>query len=194
MKFDCPGLGILVSGRGSNMQAIMNAIARGDLPAKVVAVVSDKADAVALEIAAKNNIPNYSLAQETISTRDQKIQEIFKRHKVDVVVLAGYNKLIRKPLLRTYSDLIINIHPAPLPRFGGKGMHQLPVHEAVLKAGVKFSGPTVHLVNEQYDKGQILAHVKVPVKLGDTPEALAARVLPYEHDLYWRVIKNRFCK
>ena len=194
MKFTHPCLGILVSGRGSNMQAIMDAIRLGDLPAEIVVVVSDKIDAKALDRAKQNKIPAFNVASEFKETRDRKILELFKKYKVDVVVLAGYNKLIKEPLLSEYSDLIINIHPAPLPRFGGKGMHQLPVHAAVIKSGIEFSGPTVHLVSAEYDKGKILAHVKVPVQSNDTPETLAERILPYEHDLYWRVIKQQFCK
>jgi phosphoribosylglycinamide formyltransferase 1 len=194
MKFTRPNIGVLASGGGTNMQAILDAIERGELPAHICVVVSDKKDAGALQRASDNSIPNYTVADENRNLRDTKILEIFKRHEVDVVVLAGYNKLVRDPILKKYSDRIINIHPGPLPRFGGKGMHQEAVHEAVLKSGAKFSGPTVHLVNEEYDKGRILAHVKVPVLPDDTAESLARRVLPHEHALYWKVIKENFCK
>lgn len=194
MKFNRPRLGILVSGRGSNMLAILKAIERGDLPAKIVVVVSDRAGARALDLAQDNGIPSFSVADETPENRDQKILEIFKEHQVDIVIQAGYLKLITHPVLAAYSDRIINIHPGPLPRFGGKGMYGEHVHEAVLNAGIKYSGPTIHLVNAKYDRGKILAHVVVPVKPNDTPQSLAARVLPIEHDLYWRVIKEQFCK
>ena len=193
-KYKNPRLAVLASGRGSNFEAIQKAIIRGDLPAKVVVIISDHADAGALELARHYKIPAISVAKETKETRDQKILQIIKQHQADVVVLAGYNKLIREPVLSAYADRIINIHPAPLPEFGGKGLHQEAAHQAVLDSGRATSGPTVHLVNAEYDKGKILAHVPVPVKPGDAPETLAARVLPFEHDLYWRIIKKEFCK
>ena len=193
-RFERPKLGILASGRGSNMHALLKSIRRGNLPAEIVVVVSDKADAGALDIARKNGIHAQSVSGLNSRSRDGVITDIMKRHQVDVVVLAGYNKLVREPLLRVFSDRILNIHPAPLPGFGGKGMHQEAAHQAVLDSGRKMSGPTVHLVNEEYDKGEILDHRPVPVEPGDTAADLAARVLPAEHDLYWRVIRRHFCK
>lgn len=193
-RFERPKLGIMASGRGSNMHAILKAIRRGNLPAEIVVVVSDKPDAGVLDIARKNNIHGHSVSGINKHSRDGVIADIMKRHEADIVVLAGYNKLVREPLLRQYADRIINIHPAPLPEFGGKGMHQEAAHQAVLDSGRKMSGPTVHLVNEEYDKGKILDYVEVPVEAGDTAETLAARVLPAEHDLYWRVIRRHFCK
>ena len=193
-RFERPKLGILASGRGSNMLALLKAIRRGNLPAEITVVVSDKADAPVLDAARKNGIHAHSVSGLNARIRDSVVSEVMKRHQVDVVVLAGYNKLIKEPLLRAYADRIINIHPVPLPEFGGKGMHQEAAHQAVLDSGRKMSGPTVHLVNEEYDKGEILDHVEVPVEPGDTAETLAARVLPVEHDLYWRVIRRHFCK
>ncbi len=192
-KFKNPRIAILASGRGSNFEAIQRAIERGDLPAKIILVISDHDDAGVLKRARRYNILAVGIEKEPKETRDQKILETVKQHKADVLALAGYNKLIGDPLISAYEDRIINIHPVPLPRFGGKGMHQEAAHQAVLDSAIPMSGPTVHLVNAEYDKGKILAHAEVPVKPGDTPEILAARVLPFEHDLYWRVIKSQFC-
>jgi formyltetrahydrofolate-dependent phosphoribosylglycinamide formyltransferase len=176
------------------MRALLKAIRRGNLPAEITVVISDKADAPVLDIARKNNIHAHAVSAVSPTIRDSVISDILKQHQVDVVVLAGYLKLIRQPLLKHYQDRIVNIHPGPLPRFGGKGMHGLAVHEAVLKADMKDSGPTVHLVNEEFDKGEILDHISIPVLEDDTPESLAERILPFEHDLYWRAIRRNFCK
>ena len=114
-------------------------------------------------------------------------------HEVDMVVLAGYLRRVDPRVVTAYNGRAINIHPAPLPRFGGKGMYGEHVHRAVLEAGVPLSGPTVHRVTPEYDEGEILAHQPVPVVPGDTPQSLAARVLVAEHQLLWRVVRDQFC-
>jgi phosphoribosylglycinamide formyltransferase-1 len=184
-----PRLAVLASGGGSNLQALIDAHARGDLPAPIVLVISDRANAGALDRARRHGIP----AEHVGRKQDAAIVELLREHAVDVVVLAGWLSLVRPQLLAAFPNRVINIHPGPLPRFGGKGMYGQHVHAAVLAAGVTHSGPTVHLVNERYDEGPILAHVEVPVEAGDTPELLAERVLREEHALLWRVIRDRFC-
>jgi phosphoribosylglycinamide formyltransferase-1 len=111
---------------------------------------------------------------------------------VDVLVLAGYMKRLDPRIVAAYAGRAVNSHPAPLPRFGGTGMFGERVHAAVLEAGMPTTGPTVHLVTDDYDEGEVLAHAEVPVLPGDTPATLADRVLAAEHDLYWRAIEARF--
>ncbi|MCA9687785.1 MAG: phosphoribosylglycinamide formyltransferase, partial [Myxococcales bacterium] len=132
--------------------------------------------------------------RRTHADPEARILELLREHRVDVVVLAGWLALVGPRLLAAYPDRVINIHPGPLPAFGGKGMYGLRVHAAVLAAGVTHSGPTVHLVDARYDEGPILAHDPVPVEVGDTPQTLADRVLRAEHALYWRVIREQFCQ
>lgn len=187
-----PRLAVLASGGGSNLQALIDAHERGDLPAPVVLVISDRAHAGALERARRHGIPAEHVGRKQPDA-EGRIVELLREHRVDVVVLAGWLALVGPQLLAAFPDRVINIHPGPLPRFGGKGMYGRHVHEAVLAAGVSDSGPTVHLVNERYDEGPILAHVPVPIEAGDTPELLAQRVLREEHALLWRVIRDRFC-
>jgi phosphoribosylglycinamide formyltransferase-1 len=188
-----PRLAVLASGGGSNLQALIDAHARGDLPAPIVLVISNRAKAGALERARRHGIPAVHVGRRQYPDPDARILELLREHEVDVVVLAGWLRLVDPRVLAAFPDRIINIHPGPLPRFGGKGMYGLRVHEAVLAAGVSHSGPTVHLVDERYDEGPILAHVEVPVEAGDTAEELQARVLRAEHALFWRVIRDRFC-
>jgi phosphoribosylglycinamide formyltransferase-1 len=188
-----PRLAVLASGGGSNLQALIDAHARGDLPAPIVLVISDRANAGALDRARRHGIPAEYVGRKHVANPEARMLELLREHAVDVVVLAGWLSLVGPRLLEAFRDRVINIHPGPLPRFGGKGMYGRHVHAAVLAAGVTHSGPTVHLVNERYDEGPILAHVEVPVEAGDTPESLAERVLREEHALFWRVIRDQFC-
>lgn len=188
-----PRLAVLASGGGSNLQALIDAHERGDLPAPIVLVISDRATAGALERARRHGIPAVHVGRKQHTDPEGRMLELLREHRVDVVVLAGWLSLVGPRLLAGFPDRVINIHPGPLPRFGGKGMYGRHVHEAVLAAGAASSGPTVHLVNERYDEGPILAHVEVPVEAGDTPERLAERVLREEHALLWRVIRDRYC-
>ena len=185
-------IGVLVSGSGSNFRAIDDAIRGGRLEnASVGVVLSDNPNAGGLKIAEKRGIPNMYLGDVTSVERNECIAEAFHDHKVDFGIAAGYLKFLGGSALR-YE--IMNIHPGPLPSFGGKGMYGRNVHEAVIAAGVKWSGPTVHLVDEIYDHGQILAHRQVPVLENDTWQELASRVLVQEHDLYWRVIAQQIAR
>lgn len=188
-----PRLGVLVSGRGSNLRALVEAYARGDLPAPVVVVIGSRADAGALAFADDKGIAAAVVSRKTHEDPGAAILACLYEHEVDVVVLAGYLSKLDARVVTAYHGRAINIHPAPLPRFGGPGMYGEHVHRAVLEAGVPLSGPTVHRVTHEYDEGEILAHQPVPVLPGDTPDTLAARVLAAEHDLYWRVIRNLYC-
>lgn len=186
-------LGFLVSGRGSNMSAIMDACAAGRMTAEPVVVISNNADAAALGIAKNRGIPAYHLSQMTHSDPgqlDKAITGVMKKYLVDLVILAGYMKLVGPELLEKYRNRVINIHPSLLPRHGGKGMYGINVHKAVIAAGEKQTGVTVHLVNSKYDEGLILAQRKIDVAMTDTAESLATRVLGVEHELYVEVLQD----
>lgn len=183
---------MLASGGGSNLQALIDAHARGELPCPIVLVVSNHADAGALARARAAGIATAHVSRKTDADPTARMLELLREHAVDVVVLAGWLSLIEPALIAAYPGRIVNIHPAPLPHFGGKGMYGSHVHAAVLAAGVAASGPTVHLVDEHYDSGPVLAHVEVPVEPGDTPESLQQRVLRAEHQLLWRVLREHF--
>ncbi len=180
-------IGFLASHGGSNMQAIIDACKAGRLSAVPVVVISNNGESRALERARNEGIPSYYLSGKTHpdpESLDQAILDVLILHKVDVVALAGYMKKLGPKTLAHFRGRILNIHPALLPKHGGKGMYGIRVHEAVIAAGETESGVTVHLVTEEYDRGPILAQVRVPVMPGDTPEALAERVLVQEHILY----------
>jgi formyltetrahydrofolate-dependent phosphoribosylglycinamide formyltransferase len=179
-------LAVCVSGRGSNLLALLDALAP-DRQADVVLVLSNRPDAPALERARERGIPAVGLTDYRDSA---EWLARLQAARVDLVVLAGYLKLVPAPVIAAYRGRIVNIHPALLPDFGGPGMFGHHVHEAVLQSGVPVSGATVHLVDEKYDRGAILAQARVPVLPGDTPEILAARVLRAEHALLPAVIRK----
>lgn len=185
-------LAVLASGRGSNLVALRDAIVRGDLRAEIVLVVSNNSHAGALQYAREHAIAALHVSSKTAADPGAALLAALQAHAVDVVVLAGYMKLLDPRVVAGWRDRVVNIHPAPLPRFGGQGMHGDNVHRAVLAAGVATSGPTVHLVTEDYDQGAVIAHRPVDVLLDDDVESLSRRVLAAEHDLYWRAIAEHF--
>ncbi len=181
-------LAVLASGRGSNLQAIIDHfdnISRERI-AKVVVVASNRADSPALLRAATASI---DIASFDAADDGDQLLELLQRFRVDLVVLAGYLKRIPPKVVREYSGRILNIHPALLPDFGGDGMYGARVHEAVIASGARESGVTVHVVNDEYDRGPIVAQWRVPVEPEDTAETLAGRVLSVEHVVYPRVIE-----
>lgn len=176
---------VCVSGRGSNLTALLDGLSGS--AAQVGLVLSNRGDAPALDRARERGIAAEVLAD----FRDgAEWLDLLARHGIDLIVLAGYLKLVPAPVIKAYRDRIINIHPALLPEFGGPGMYGTRVHEAVLARGAKVSGATVHLVDEEYDRGAILAQATVPVLPGDTPDSLAARVLTAEHRLLPAVVRR----
>ncbi len=184
-------LGVLASHGGSNLQAIIDNCEAGNIAAEVCCVISNNKNAKALERARRHNIPAHHVCRAQFNSDeelDQGIVDVLKRHQVDIVCLAGYMKKIGQKMIARYRHCILNIHPALLPRFGGSEMYGRRVHEAVLKSGERESGPTVHVVDEVYDHGRILAQKKVPVMPNDTPETLAERVLKEEHKIYAETI------
>lgn len=175
---------VCVSGGGSNLQALLDRL-QGEAPARVVLALSNRTDAGGLERARRAGVPAEVLADPMDSA--EWITRLGRRD-VDLVVLAGYLKLVPPGVIQKYAGRIINIHPALLPAFGGAGMYGRRVHEAVIASGAPESGPTVHLVDEVYDRGAILAQRRVPVLPNDTVEALAGRVLEQEHALLPEVV------
>ena len=175
---------VAVSGRGSNLGALLRALGP-DAPARVVLVLSDRGEAPALERAEGRGIPTMALRDPADGREWLAAME---RHGIDLIVLAGYLKLVPADVVARYRGRILNVHPALLPAFGGKGMYGRRVHEAVLASGARESGATVHLVDEVYDRGAILGQARVPVLPGDDPDTLAARVLEVEHRLLPAVV------
>jgi formyltetrahydrofolate-dependent phosphoribosylglycinamide formyltransferase len=176
-------LAVLASGGGSNLQAILDHLAAlgGDAPAQVTLVASDRAEAFALERARTRGIAAVHLPRRA---PEGALETLLADHGTDLVVLAGYLRLIPSAVVRRWNGRILNIHPALLPAFGGHGMYGHRVHDAVLAAGVRLSGATVHFVDEHFDRGAIIAQWPVPVRPDDTPDTLAHRVLAVEHRLY----------
>lgn len=186
-------LGVLASGGGTNLQSIIDRSLDGSISADVILVVSNNSKAKTLERAANHGIDALHISAVTEGSAegaDRRIAAEMVSRGVDIVVLAGYMKKIGPELLNAYNEKIINIHPALLPKFGGDGMFGMRVHEAVIAAGEKESGPTVHYVDEIYDHGSIVGQMKVPVYSGDSPEELQKRVLVKEHELYPQVIQK----
>ena len=175
---------VLASGGGTNLQALIDHFNPAPAPAaRVELVIASRAGVGALARAERSGI-----AAEVLDAREigadalaARMLDALERHRIDIVVLAGYLQLVPIEVVERYEGRMLNIHPALLPGFGGKGMYGMRVHRAVLAAGVRVTGATVHLVSDRYDEGRIVAQWPVPVLEGDTPEALAARVLAVEH-------------
>ena len=186
-------LGVLASHGGTNLQAIIDACAAGSLYAEVRVVISNNSRSLALERARRANISTAHISSVTHpdpARLDAAIADTLTTHGVELVALAGYMRKLGPRTLSRYRNRILNIHPALLPKFGGQGMYGERVHSAVLAAGECVSGVSVHLVDEEYDQGPVVAQSEVPVLPDDTPDTLAARVLEREHLLYPRTIQR----
>ena len=194
-------LGVLISGRGSNLQALIEAIASGLLQARIAIVISNRSDAAGLERAEAAGIETLVLDHRQFASRDAfdaRVAAELKNRDVDLVCLAGFMRLIGGPLLDAFPHAILNIHPSLLPSFPGvDAQSQATAH------GVKVSGATVHFVTGELDGGPIILQSAVPVEDGDTPDSLGARILAVEHHLYpeavrrvlaggWRIVGRRF--
>lgn len=180
-------IGVLVSGGGTNLQAIMDAIEKQGIPAEIVSVISSNPRAYAIERAAKNGIEAFCLSRRDFD--DQKAYELalvehFKKREVGLVVLAGFMKVLGEDFVNAFENKIINIHPALIPSFCGDGFYGLHVHEAALEKGVKVTGATVHFVTTVTDGGPIILQKAVEVKEGDTPETLQQRVM---EEAEWKI-------
>jgi len=184
-------IGVLASGRGSNLQAIIDAIEAGKLDAKIVLVLSNKKDAAALERARKHGLADVFLDPKPFAGQsdsreayDRAVLDVLRKQDVELVLLAGYMKIVTPVLVKAYENRMMNIHPSLLPSFPG-----LDAQKKALEHGVKLSGCTVHFVTDGVDEGPIIIQAAVPILEGDTPEALAARILVEEHKIYPKAVQ-----
>ena len=180
-------LGVLASGRGSNLQSIIDAIEAKRLDAELRIVISDKSDALALERAEKHGLPARFIDPKAFAGReeyDRELVRVFKEHQVELVALAGFMRIMTPLFIRSFPNRVLNIHPALLPAFPG-----LRVQRAAVRYAVKFSGATVHIVDEGVDTGPIVIQAVVSVLEGDSEEALAERILKEEHKIYPQAIQ-----
>lgn len=175
-------LGILISGRGSNMQALIEACKNENFPAKVACVITNNSKATGLLFANSENIPTFIVADKPLN--EEKIHEILIQYEVDLVCLAGFMRILKADFLSKWNNKVINIHPSLLPSFKG-----LNAQEQALKAGVKIAGCTVHYVTPEIDAGDIIAQSSVPVLEGDDVKSLSERILAEEHKCYVEAVK-----
>lgn len=185
-------IAVFASGHGSNCRAIYDAITDGKLNATIGLVVSNNADAGVLAWAKEQKIPSAHIASDQFDNKNKFYETLIgtlTAHKIQLIVLAGYMKKIGLPLLEAYPNKILNIHPALLPAFGGKGLYGELVHKAVIDYGAKITGVTIHLVDPEYDQGAIVMQRSIDVMDHDTPQSLARRVLELEHQTYYRAIQ-----
>jgi phosphoribosylglycinamide formyltransferase-1 len=185
-------IGVLVSGSGSNLQSIIDNINKGNINGKIVVVISNNKEAYGLERARKTNIPavyiNHKDYEDYEKFNDAIIEELEKYH-VELVVLAGYLKILSKKFIEKFSNKIINVHPSLIPSFCGKGYYGIKVHQAAIDYGVKISGATVHFVDEGADTGPIIIQEAVRVSPQDTAETLQQKILKIEHEILPLAIK-----
>ena len=183
-------IAVLASGGGSNLQALIDHFASlGEARAgDIVLVASDRPDAGALDRARRAGIPTATIASKR-TPHGLPLAALLAEHRIDLIVLAGYLQLVPAEVTRAFAGRVLNVHPAPLPQFGGAGMYGVRAHRAVLESRVATSGPTVHFVDDVYDHGPVIAHWPVPVRPGDDAQSLAERVLRAEHLLFPRVVQ-----
>lgn len=178
----------MLLGNGTTLQTIIDNIENNNLNAKINLVISDNENAYALKRAEKHNIPTYIIKEKNSEQIDIELENVLKNYDIDLIVLVGYLKLIGKRLINNYT--IINTHPSLLPKFGGKGMYGMNVHTAVVEAKEKFSGPTVHFVNSNYDEGNIISQTKVQLSDNETPDSLSEKVQSAEKIQLIKVLKD----
>ena len=185
-------IGVLVSGKGTNLQALIDATRTGNINGEIAIVISNKEEAFALERAKKYKIETLFLAPKKYKDKEEyskAITEELKKRNIDLVCLAGFMYILSSNFVECFKNKAINIHPALLPSFAGKGLYGHYVHEAVINSGVKFSGCTVHFVDEGCDTGPIILQRVIPVLDNDTADSLAERVLEEEHKAYPEAVR-----
>ena len=190
-SFPDVNLAVFASGRGSNLDVLAQRVADGRLPARISLVVSNNSVSGALAVARWHGIPAVHLSAVTHPEADayrDAMLRFLESHRVGLIALAGFMKLVPAQVVARYPGRIVNIHPAPLPGFGGRGMYGLAPHRAVLAAGLRESAVCVHYVTAEYDQGPVIDSQAIPIRSGETPESLQRRAAAVEHDLYWRVI------
>jgi phosphoribosylglycinamide formyltransferase-1 len=185
-------IGVLISGSGTNLQSLIDNIETGNIKGRIALVISNRKDAYGLERARQKNIDAVYIRQkdyESFEIFNDAIIDELKRHNVELVVLAGYLKILTSKFIDEYRNRIINIHPSLIPAFCGKGYYGIKVHEEVIKYGVKLSGATVHFVDEEADTGPIIIQEAVEVSYEDTAETLQQKVLQIEHKILPLAVK-----
>lgn len=186
-------IAVFASHGGSDLQAIIDGCKTDQIKATVSVVISNNEDSTALWRARHEGIPAYHLSAKKFGSEEKLAQEILNtldRYNIDMIFLAGYMRMLHRSVLEQFKNRIFNIHPALLPKFGGKGMYGMNVHRAVIEAHETETGVTIHRVNAEYDSGEIVAQAKVPVMPDDTAETLAERVLEKEHEFLVEVISD----
>ncbi len=188
-------ISVFASGGGSNFKAILKAKRNGIIKSNIPLLITNNSHCGAVEIAKKNSVNVVHISRKVYPDLDEKeysqvFLNVLEKFKIDLIVLAGYMKLLPEYVVERYENRIINIHPALLPSFCGKGMYGINVHRAVLEAGVKVTGITIHYVNKEYDKGKIIFQKCVEIKENDNEISLQKRVLKYEHKYYPLVIAS----
>lgn len=186
-------IAVFASHGGSDLQAIIDGCKNDMIDANVSVVISNNGNSMALQRANNENIPSYHLSTKIIDSEEMlasKILNVLSKYNIDMIFLAGYMKMLHISILEKYNNRIFNIHPALLPKFGGKGMYGINVHTAVIEARETETGVTIHRVDTEYDNGEIIAQKTVPVLANDTPEILASRVLEREHEFLVEVISD----
>ena len=184
---------LFASGSGSNAAALLDHRYSGTVRPHYRCLIANNSRAGAMARARARGVPAYHVSHRTHPNRDAylaRLLDILALHDIELIVLAGYMKLLPAAIVRRWRGRILNIHPALLPRHGGRGMYGLAPHRAVLAAGERETGVTVHVVDEEYDRGRIVLQRRLPVRPGDTAEELARRVLAVEHDTYWRAVEQ----
>ena len=179
-------IGVLISGGGSNLQALIDAAEDKNYPAQIACVISNKAEVFGLERADKAGIPSFIVSHKGVEQKvfENAIHLILQQNSIDLICLAGFMRILSEEFISKWQNRILNIHPALLPKFGGKGMYGHHVHDAVIHSGEKESGASVHIVTAGCDEGPVILQKSVPVEHNDTSDMLAARVLEVEHEIY----------
>ena len=186
-------IAVFASHGGSDLQAIIDGCKSNKIGANVSVVISNNGSSMALQRANNEGIPSYHLSAKKFGSEEllaEEILEVLSKYQIDMIFLAGYMRMLHLSILDKYNNRIFNIHPALLPKFGGKGMYGMNVHTAVIEAKETETGVTIHRVSPEYDSGEIVAQTTVPVFENDTPEQLAARVLEKEHEFLVEVIAD----
>lgn len=186
-------IAVFASHGGSDLQAIIDGCKNNQINARVAVVISNNGSSMALQRAETEGIPAYHLSAKKSGSEEAlatEILDVLAQYNVEMIFLAGYMRMLHISVLEKYNNRIFNIHPALLPKFGGKGMYGMNVHMAVIEAKESETGVTIHRVNAEYDSGEIVAQTTLPVLESDTPEILAARVLEREHEILVEVISD----